>query len=171
MKIPLPRQPSSDQALQHFDEKGDYIVKSGYQGALKLKFSDQASSSHKQQSPWKAIWSLELPEKVEIFMWRATRNLLPTAQNLYKKKILSSPQCQRCRRTKESIYHALVSCKMSKKVWRLTTFKDYLRLLEGGYTQFFARDGRKKESVRYRANSCYLLGYLACKESFIFENN
>ena len=144
MKIPLPTQPSSDKALWYFDKKGDYTVKSGYQVPLKLKFSDQASSSHKRQSPQKAICSLEPPEKVKIFMWRAARNMLPTAQNLWKKKIFSNPWCQRCKRTEESIYHALVSCKVSKKVWRLTPFEDHVRL-PPTYAQFFSKDGKQKE--------------------------
>lgn len=43
--IPLPNNPNKDQVLWHYDKKGDYSVKSGYQIALKLNFPDTPSSS------------------------------------------------------------------------------------------------------------------------------
>lgn len=50
-------------------------------------------------------------------MWRAIRNLLPSAENMWKRKVLQEPSCQRCKRNVESIYHALVDCKAAKKIW------------------------------------------------------
>lgn len=44
LKIPLPRQPRSYQVLWHYDKKDDYLVKSGYQLALQLKFPNKPSS-------------------------------------------------------------------------------------------------------------------------------
>lgn len=170
MNILLPRQLSTDQALWHFDKKGDYSVKSGYQVALKIKFPDQASSSNKQQSPWKAIWSLEIPEKVKIFMSRAARNLLPTAQNLWKKKVLSSSWCQRCRRTEESISHALVSCKISKQVWRLTHFEEQVRLLEGSDMLSFLQEVVNKMSKSDIELIVATWAFWHARNLFIFEN-
>ncbi|KAL9411236.1 hypothetical protein AB3S75_044931 [Citrus x aurantiifolia] len=45
MNIPLPRNHSKDQVIWHYDRKGEYSVKSGYQIALKLKVPDTPSSS------------------------------------------------------------------------------------------------------------------------------
>lgn len=46
-------------------------------------------------------------------------NLLPTAQNLWKKK-LGSPSKPLL---SESMFHALLTCKASQKLWRLTPFE------------------------------------------------
>lgn len=122
LMIPLPRTSEPDQPLWHFDRRGEYTVKSGYQVALKLKCPDQPNSSENKQIPWNIIWASELPAKIKIFMWRAVKNLLPTAANLWKRKVLQSPWCQRCRKTEETIFHALFDCKASQKIWRLTEY-------------------------------------------------
>lgn len=82
IKIPLQKQLKPDQVLWHYDKMGEYLVKSGYQLALKMKFPDKPSCSDEKQNTWNAIWYLQIPEKVKIFMWRAANNLLPTATNL-----------------------------------------------------------------------------------------
>ncbi|KAH9669444.1 reverse transcriptase domain-containing protein [Citrus sinensis] len=86
MNIPLPRNHSRDQVIWHYDRKGEYSVKSGYQIALKIKVPDTPSSSVNSNNQWKVIWTLNIPEKIKIFLWRAIRNLLPTAVNLWRKK-------------------------------------------------------------------------------------
>lgn len=45
MNIPLPNNPKNNQVLWHYDKKGDYSVKSGYQIVLKLNFPNTPSSS------------------------------------------------------------------------------------------------------------------------------
>lgn len=50
-------------------------------------------------------------------MWRASNNLLPLAKNLWKRKVVHEPTCQRCRRNIESINHALLECKATRKIW------------------------------------------------------
>ncbi|KAH9668523.1 reverse transcriptase domain-containing protein [Citrus sinensis] len=117
LKISLPPSHKEDSLLWHFDKKGEYTVKSGYQVALKLKFPNQASSSASSPQRWNNLWSLNLLEKIKIFMWRASKNLLPTAENLWKRKCLQDPICKRCCRSVETIHHALMECKATKKIW------------------------------------------------------
>ena len=108
LKIPLPRQPKPDQVLWHYDKKGNYSVKSGYQVAMKMNFPEKPSCSSENDKYWHAIWYLQLPEKVKIFMWRAANNLLATAGNLWKRTVVQFPWCQRCKLSKETIFsHSL----------------------------------------------------------------
>lgn len=116
-KIPLPAEQSEDEVLWHYDKRGNYLVKSGYQLALRMKFPKSSSSSENTTQYWSTLWSLELPEKIKIFMWRASNNLLPLAKNLWKRKVVHEPTCQRCRRNIESINHALLECKATRKIW------------------------------------------------------
>lgn len=60
---------------------------------------------------------MELPEKLKIFMWKASNNLLPTTENLWKRKVLQEPLCQRCKLSVETISHALLECKAASKIW------------------------------------------------------
>ncbi|KAH9736873.1 putative reverse transcriptase/RNA-dependent DNA polymerase [Citrus sinensis] len=127
LRIPLPRNPSPDQPLWHFDKRGEYTVKSGYQVALNQKFPDQLSSSKRNQTSWSIIWNTELPEKIKIFMWRMVKNLLPTTTNLWRRKVLQSPWCQRCQRTEETMAHAIFKCKVVQKIWSLTDHVSEIR--------------------------------------------
>ena len=124
MRIPLPRSPKMDEVYWHFDKKGMYTVKSGYQIALRLKYPDIPSTLEDWSFYWKAIWRLELPEKTKIFLWRATQNMLPTMENLWKKKVIASPLCQICRRSVETVSHALIECKAAGKIWKQSTLAD-----------------------------------------------
>lgn len=41
-------------------------------------------------------WSLKLPPKVKMFLWRATLDTLPHYAELFHRKISPSPFCNRC---------------------------------------------------------------------------
>ncbi|KAK9208996.1 hypothetical protein WN944_001357 [Citrus x changshan-huyou] len=68
-----------------------------------------------------------LPEKIRIFAWRAAKNLLPSAENLWKRKVIQEPVCQRCNNKLETVFHALVGCKVVQKIWKITRFEDDLK--------------------------------------------
>lgn len=59
--IPLPRTPQEDMVIWHYDKKGLYSVKSGYQLALKIKFSESPTRSTGAPQGWQHIWRLNLP--------------------------------------------------------------------------------------------------------------
>ncbi|XP_024043083.1 uncharacterized protein LOC112099827 [Citrus clementina] len=119
LKILLPSGKEEDEVLWHFDKKREYSVKSGYQLALNLNFPNEPESSNSSSRLWKIPWMLDLPEKVKIFMWRALKNILPTAENLWKRKSLQEPICQRCKLQVETVSHALIECKTARKTWDL----------------------------------------------------
>ncbi|KAH9768398.1 putative reverse transcriptase/RNA-dependent DNA polymerase [Citrus sinensis] len=55
LKIALPRALEPDQMIWTYDKQGRYVVKSGYQIAMSLKFKDQPSSSTASPTEWNAI--------------------------------------------------------------------------------------------------------------------
>lgn len=61
-------------------------------------------------------------------MWRAAKNLLPTAENLWQKKILQQPWCQRCGKQGENTVHAILNCKVAQKTWKSTAFAGDMKL-------------------------------------------
>lgn len=108
--------------MWHYDKRGEYSVKSGYQLAQKIQFPNNPSSSSNNHKQWNALWALDLSEKIKIFIWRAFHNLLPIAENLWKRKVLQEPICQRCRRGAKTIHHSLLECKALKKIWNYALF-------------------------------------------------
>ncbi|KAH9652505.1 zf-RVT domain-containing protein [Citrus sinensis] len=127
LSIKLPRTIQEDKYAWHFDRRGMYSVRSGYKVALQTKYQDVPSCSGNPTNEWKYIWSLNLPAKVKIFIWRALSNLLPTVGRLYKKNVLESPICQRCSNAAENVYHALIGCNQARKVWKLAGFVHLVR--------------------------------------------
>ncbi|KAH9715526.1 putative reverse transcriptase/RNA-dependent DNA polymerase [Citrus sinensis] len=123
-KIPLPRRPREDELIWHYGKNGQFSVKSGYQTALQIKFPAMPSSSVVSKNEWNIIWSLALPQKIRIFAWRAAKNQLPSAENLWKKKIIHEPTCQVCKMGMKNVFHTLVACKSAEKVWKLIHFDD-----------------------------------------------
>ena len=118
LSIPLPRREMEDSVIWHYDKQGRFSVKSGYQVALNMKFPDLPSCSNSRGNTWSVIWKLIIPEKIKIFIWKAAKNLLSTAENLWERKIIQEVHCKRCGDGVENIWHALISCKAAKKVWQ-----------------------------------------------------
>ena len=56
---------------------------------------------------WKSMWSLNTPPKVWNFLWRACSNILPTRDNLCKKKVQLDPLCAVCNQQSETVSHIL----------------------------------------------------------------
>ena len=122
LKISLPAEKAEDEVLWHYDKRGNYSVNSGYQLALRSKFSDSTSCTEASNKYWSALWTLEQPEELKIFMWRASNNLLPSVENLWKRKIVEEPTCKRCKISVETISHALLECKAARKIWLQSPF-------------------------------------------------
>ncbi|KAH1084037.1 hypothetical protein J1N35_023798 [Gossypium stocksii] len=72
LKVPLHEADEQDKLVWPFTAVGQYLMKSGYK-ELKKHYGNesslQPSSSHLiDRSTWKAIWSLQVPNKVKIFL-------------------------------------------------------------------------------------------------------
>ncbi|KAK7290360.1 hypothetical protein RIF29_04719 [Crotalaria pallida] len=83
-------------------------------------------SSRDQSQIWKCLWSLKIPEKVKIFWWRALRGILPTKDNLIRKKLSTPSSCNWCDEGEfyqqriilfERSMHCFFHCDFAKEVW------------------------------------------------------
>jgi hypothetical protein len=66
---------------------------------------------------WNSLWSMNIPRKVQLFMWKVSHNILPTCKNLFDRGISSSSSCVVCTEEPESIHHLLWECDLAKEVW------------------------------------------------------
>uniref|UniRef100_A0A7N2N4D9 Reverse transcriptase zinc-binding domain-containing protein n=1 Tax=Quercus lobata TaxID=97700 RepID=A0A7N2N4D9_QUELO len=72
---------------------------------------------------WKLVWALNTPLKVRNFLWKASSNILPTHDNLHRKKLQVKPLCVVCHQHIETLCHALWECPLAYNLWRLDSGK------------------------------------------------
>jgi hypothetical protein len=65
----------------------------------------------------KECWSLNVPNVVKLFLWRALHDLLPTRVNLAKKGVLQDTLCPICAMEEETVMYIIWSCPASADVW------------------------------------------------------
>ncbi|KAK7259782.1 hypothetical protein RIF29_25396 [Crotalaria pallida] len=111
LSIPMVKFRKEDQLIWHFSPDGVYSVRSGYRTALQNQSQIQnggvGASNGGNESMWKRLWGMKIPEKMKIFWWRVLHNILPTNDNLLKKKLLIQPECHRCGEEIESNLHCM----------------------------------------------------------------
>ena len=59
---------------------------------------------------WARIWKLHAPNKIKVFGWRACQNILPTCENLVRRRIIEDDICNICHRFPKIAIHALWEC-------------------------------------------------------------
>ncbi|XP_050247979.1 uncharacterized protein LOC126695321 [Quercus robur] len=70
---------------------------------------------------WRSIWSCNSPHKIRHFAWRACRDVLPTKENLVKRKVLSDSCCDECKLAEETSGHLFWSCQRARDIWSLSS--------------------------------------------------
>lgn len=97
----------------------NYSVKTGYQllGELENREVASGSSNAELRNFWKEIWSLQIPNKIKHFCWRACTDSLPTLANLYRCKVVSSPLCSNYEKESETAFQALWDCDKVLGCW------------------------------------------------------
>jgi hypothetical protein len=113
-KIKIPTRLSEDFIAWHREKSGVFSVRSAYNLALKLKLGRgvQASSSapDRARKLWQRVWSGHVPLKVNVFIWKLARNILPTRRAKFVRCLEPIDKCPLCDREPESSYHATVTC-------------------------------------------------------------
>lgn len=102
-----------------------FSVKSMYgvaQRVLNPSDGDHSMASADERL-WKSVWSFNTPPKVRNSQWRACSNILPTRDNLCKKKVQLGLLCVVCKQQSETVSHILWECPFARNVWALVRGK------------------------------------------------
>ena len=83
----------------------------------KTRLTGSSSNPGRLHAFWKNLWSIDVPNKIRVFMWRACSSILPTKTNLFKRGIVSSSTCPNCNDEAETILHSLWECAYAKECW------------------------------------------------------
>jgi hypothetical protein len=117
--IPISHTNQPDCQIWRCTGSGIFSVKSAYHLAKELEDRKTPESLNQvKDSPlWKMIWKLPIQNVAKNFFWRACHNLLPTKDNLLRKKVVKDPFCPICEKDPETILHALWECPAAMDVW------------------------------------------------------
>jgi hypothetical protein len=93
-----------DKLIWRAANSGMFTVQSAYflKNDKKSVLTGEGSHSSDHGSTWKEIWSLQVPNSVKMFLWRACKDILPTKENLFKRKVLKDAICMFCSQEVES---------------------------------------------------------------------
>jgi hypothetical protein len=119
LNIPLSPNLPQDRVIWIGSKSGLFSVKSAYFIGRSLKEEARGQCSYVGNLPdiWKDLWNLKVPGKVKMFAWRACQNLLPTRENLCRRRVIQDPSCPCCGLAVESVIHCLWSCPAASDVW------------------------------------------------------
>ncbi|GKE91843.1 RNA-directed DNA polymerase, eukaryota, partial [Tanacetum coccineum] len=98
----------SDRWYFFLSSSGGFSVKE-----VRLAIDNMVLPSHAEPTRWVKF----IPIKINVFMWRARRDCLPTRHNLAHKGVpLESFSCSICSSETEDIHHLLFSCSLAQEV-------------------------------------------------------
>ncbi|KAL0312261.1 UNVERIFIED_CONTAM: hypothetical protein Sradi_5625400 [Sesamum radiatum] len=117
LEIALPSRDTRDELIWHYDIKGKFSVRSAYRVAAELR---QEGGCSWQEWNWNFIWNSKVVPKVAMFVWRCTRDALPTTNNLKRRGAAVEEGCGRCDEKKEDTLHVLNHCTFARLVWALS---------------------------------------------------
>ncbi|KAL0411508.1 UNVERIFIED_CONTAM: hypothetical protein Slati_3740500 [Sesamum latifolium] len=146
LHIPLNFVGAQDILIWHYSSTGLFTVRSAYHLALSLASRAETSTARWSRSTWQKIWQAQVPNKAKLFIWRAVRNILPTAMNLKKRLPFDTFSCPFCANETEQPIHTLLHCTFARQV------ADFAQ----SYLAAFVKQGTRKASVEMPFHSSWI---------------
>ncbi|KAL2894644.1 hypothetical protein RDABS01_010553 [Bienertia sinuspersici] len=131
----IPKEEKEDEVIWLQEENGDYSIKSGY-----WYLQRRGKSSNIDSKFLKRLWKMPMSQRWRTFCWKLAHDILPTKENLKKRKLLMNSSCVLCGEN-ESAGHLFLYCEFSKRIWRCST----LGFGKGGGEEESQETGNHKE--------------------------
>lgn len=116
LDVPLSKFWPGDRRFWWPNQDGFYSVKSGYW--LAMLGNTQAwnnGAGPNDTELWKGVWSIDGPNKLKHFVWRACKGSMAVKERLYHRHITTDNVCQICGE-EETIIHSLFFCKYAMDI-------------------------------------------------------
>ena len=126
LSIPLCTRITDDFWSWNFERNGVYSVKSAYHMLVETRRRREAwlenttgsSTTVAEEGSWKTLWTTKVPGKVKMFLWRLSKQSLPTEDVRAHRHMSDSSACGMCGAL-DSWRHSLLNCTSSRCVWAL----------------------------------------------------
>lgn len=99
LSILLSAHGARDRLIWIGSRNGKFLVRSAYHLTQVAQERGGQATSLDQSMAWKiwrGIWSMNVPNKVKHFTWKACRNILATKENLWRRKVTQEGLCEEC---------------------------------------------------------------------------
>ena len=86
--IPICQHGGSDRLIWPFTKNVEYTIRSGYHNAKEEQIVSVSYPSFSyliNEKVWKRIWRINLPSKIQNFLWRVRSKDIPVGELLWKK--------------------------------------------------------------------------------------
>lgn len=110
----IPIVPVVDRLAWSKTSNGKYSVKTGYQ---LWHAQNIGTGSVPQSNGWSKLWKLDLPHKVNLFLWRLCRNNVPVKSRLSSKGVNLPLECPMCNSDIENLLHIFFLCPFARACW------------------------------------------------------
>ena len=117
--MPLSRLSSRDKLVWKENRSQSFSVKTAYQVTLRMGQQQRVEHSGlvAECKIWRRLWSLIVLPKVRMFVLRACSNVLPTRDNLHRRKINIDPRWEFCCQHLKSADFKCWECPFAQNVW------------------------------------------------------
>ena len=125
--VPLSHVEAEDVLFWPYTKNGVYTCRSCYyflKEEAEMEVTNQVPP-FQDKHVWNAIWSMQVPQKVKMFIWRACRNAISTKHALMRRTITGDSICECCQTDVEDLLHALWTCTELDIVWADHTVWDF----------------------------------------------
>ena len=90
--------------------------------------------------------------------------MLPTAENLWKRRVVQDPICSRCKIKAESIIHAILECKPSRHLEANSLVYRNECAHKSGFVSYDEGNRKKKKKRGVAEDNCAVLGSMVFKK-------
>ncbi|CAN6555410.1 unnamed protein product [Malus baccata var. baccata] len=180
LEIPLGDPTLKYRLVWPFEKNRAYSVKSGYHWALSMTHIHRNVNPHRSDmiptQLWKCMWSLEVPQKIRVFMWKSLHAAVATMANLFFRRSSLSPMCLLCNSTEESTEHLFLKRPWVEAVWNGGSMTrdigrvgiiSWVNWLNDIYDAAYANRGERIKLFSYIAVTCWHIWKSRC--NFIFK--
>ncbi|CAA0830026.1 Unknown protein [Striga hermonthica] len=106
----------------HYEKSGVFSVRLAYRILVEtrerrtdwIEHNAGRSDVKADQKEWTELWSIKVPSKVRVFLWRLARQSIPTGDVRLCRNMTTHYNCTICGRP-DSWRHSLLECNMAKK--------------------------------------------------------
>ncbi|MBA0575090.1 hypothetical protein Golob_024235, partial [Gossypium lobatum] len=120
---------------------------------------------------YKKIWSLNIPTKIKIIIWRLSWNYLPTKVNLQHRKLTVNTRCPRCGEVAETMNHLFRECPVTVEVWRALSLQNIMMFQSENKRVHEGKVSNGKEVARFVNNYIIELTGFEKRDSKIIKEN
>ncbi|XP_021726857.1 uncharacterized protein LOC110694004 [Chenopodium quinoa] len=115
LEMELPATDEKDFLYWNYHPSGNYSVKSGY--AFLMRSSSLEQVFVQDYTFFKLIWSLNIPSKWSLFLWKLVMNGLAVKSNLIQCGVDVEKACDSCGMVDEDLQHLLRFCSFVRYAW------------------------------------------------------